>query len=441
MTDINTPAPVAIPNGPTPEQLAARVADAGGGAGGTPAPGGAPAAPVVSPAGPVVPGTAAPAAPVVAPNLKPAYNGPSIVDYLGSVGKPNDFQSRTQLAKENGIENYTGTQAENDLLLSKVRGTMAPQDTSTPHNVGGTTFQDQVQKILTSYGITPPDPNENPTTAFENTYKQIYTNLGLDTVKDHITTTIGQVDALDKRYADQIDELKNNPWISESSRNTRIADLQKKQQVEKAQLTNQLTLYEKLYNSGRQDAQYVATKALTVSHQNDQLHQTVIMKAIDQVEKEMSAKTSLAKAGKKTTTPTGSKITLDQAQKNGFPLSVVGMSQQEVAQSFSETKPPAWFVDKLNNEKSQNVIPSVVNDTWQTYRQKFLNSSSAGVTEKKANTPSANATKALSYFKGTYGNAISDADAQALADRVDLYVQGGKSYAKAVEQVVSEASQ
>jgi hypothetical protein len=415
--------------------MAARVADAGG----KPAvPGSAPAvAPAVDANGmPAAP------APVVAPNLKPAYNGPSIVDYLGSVGKPNDFQSRTQLAKENGIENYTGTQSENDLLLSKVRGTMAPQDTSTPHNVGGTTFQDQVQKILTSYGITPPDPNENPTTAFENTYKQIYQNLGLDTVKDHITTTIGQVDALDKRYTDQIDALKNNPWISESSRNTRIADLQKKQQVEKAQLTNQLTLYEKLYNSGRQDAQFVATKALSSSHQNDQLHQTVILKAIDQVEKEMTAKTALNKAGlKKTTTPTGPKITLDQAQKNGFPLSVVGMSQQEISQSFSEPKPPAWFVDKLNNERSQNVIPSVVNDTWQTYRQKFLESSSAGVTDTKSNVPSANTTKALSYFKGTYGDAISDTDAQALADRVDLYVKGGKSYAKAVEQVVSEASQ
>lgn len=425
MTDTITPSPIVAPTEPSAEQLSARVAAAGG-----------------SPAGTPAPGVVTPAAPVIAPTITPAYNGPSIVDYLGSVGKPNDLASRTQLAKENGIDNYTGTQSENDLLLSKVRGTGTPTDTSQPHNVGGTTFSADVQKILTQYGITPPDPNANPTTAFADTYKQIYTNLGLDTVKDHISTTIGQIDAIDKKYADQIDDLKNNPWISESSRNTRISDLQKKQQVEKAQATSQLTLYEKLYDTGRQDAQYVATKALTQSHQNDQLHQSVILKAIDQVEKETTAKNTLAKAAsKKTTTPSGSKITLDQAQKNGFPLSVVGMSQQEIAQSFSSATPPAWFIDKLNNEKSQNVLPSVTKSTWDTYRQKFLQSSSAGVTETKAGAPSANSAKALEYFKGTYGDAISDEDAQALANRVDLYVKGGQSYAKAVQQVVSEASQ
>lgn len=50
------------------------------------------------------------------------YKGNSIVDYLKSVGVDSSYSSRKKLAKENGISNYTGTATQNLKLLEKLRG-------------------------------------------------------------------------------------------------------------------------------------------------------------------------------------------------------------------------------------------------------------------------------------------------------------------------------
>lgn len=61
------------------------------------------------------------------------YTGTSIVDYLTSTGKPSDFSSRTQLAAQYGIQNYTGTAEQNTQLLNLLRSgtppTTAPKET------------------------------------------------------------------------------------------------------------------------------------------------------------------------------------------------------------------------------------------------------------------------------------------------------------------------
>lgn len=50
------------------------------------------------------------------------YQGNSIVDYLKSVGVDSSYANRKKLAKENGISNYTGTSDQNLKLLEKLRG-------------------------------------------------------------------------------------------------------------------------------------------------------------------------------------------------------------------------------------------------------------------------------------------------------------------------------
>ena len=51
-----------------------------------------------------------------------SYTGVSIVDYLNSLGKPSDYNSRAALAGQMGIQNYTGTAEQNTQLLNKLRG-------------------------------------------------------------------------------------------------------------------------------------------------------------------------------------------------------------------------------------------------------------------------------------------------------------------------------
>lgn len=51
-----------------------------------------------------------------------SYNGNSIVDYLKSIGQDSSFSNRKKLAQANGINNYTGTAAQNTKLLNILRG-------------------------------------------------------------------------------------------------------------------------------------------------------------------------------------------------------------------------------------------------------------------------------------------------------------------------------
>jgi uncharacterized protein YheU (UPF0270 family) len=55
-----------------------------------------------------------------------AYTGTSIVDYLKSEGQSSDFTYRTQLAKQYGIANYTGTAEQNTQLLNMMRQGISP---------------------------------------------------------------------------------------------------------------------------------------------------------------------------------------------------------------------------------------------------------------------------------------------------------------------------
>lgn len=50
-----------------------------------------------------------------------SYTGPSITSFLSAAGQPADFISRTKLATQYGIQNYTGTAAQNTQLLGILR--------------------------------------------------------------------------------------------------------------------------------------------------------------------------------------------------------------------------------------------------------------------------------------------------------------------------------
>jgi len=73
---------------------------------------------------------AAPAGGTAAP--KDDLKTVSIVDYLASIGQPNDFTTRAKLAREQGIINYTGTAEQNTRLLSILRGQESAPDAQKP---------------------------------------------------------------------------------------------------------------------------------------------------------------------------------------------------------------------------------------------------------------------------------------------------------------------
>lgn len=50
------------------------------------------------------------------------YTGPSVVEYLKSIGRNSSYSSRAVLARKHGIANYRGTAAQNTALLRALRG-------------------------------------------------------------------------------------------------------------------------------------------------------------------------------------------------------------------------------------------------------------------------------------------------------------------------------
>ena len=51
----------------------------------------------------------------------PDYTGTSFTDALRSIQEDTSFSNRSKLAKLNGIENYQGTQRQNDQLLELLK--------------------------------------------------------------------------------------------------------------------------------------------------------------------------------------------------------------------------------------------------------------------------------------------------------------------------------
>lgn len=72
------------------------------------------------------------------PSTAANYNGDSVVDFLSSAGLPADINSRTTLAGQLGISNYTGTAAQNTQLLGILQAHAKGNLTSTglPSNIG-----------------------------------------------------------------------------------------------------------------------------------------------------------------------------------------------------------------------------------------------------------------------------------------------------------------
>lgn len=139
----------------------------------------------------------------------------------------------------------------------------------------------------------------------------------------------------------------------------------------------------------------------------------------------------------------GNKITLSEAKSQGLPISTVGMSEADIAESFLQSNPPAWFVEKMqaetNTRGDKATIPGAMSlapnsqamiDSWNNYRNVF----NAG---GKADKNSVNYTKAKQYFTSSY-EGLSEEELDSLATQVETYVNGGKSYADAVEQTIKD---
>lgn len=311
-----------------------------------PAPGTAPVqptpvAPVATPAAPVTP--VAPVAPAIGTPVLPVapaaggtagggvstYAGPSVVDYLNSIGQSSDFSTRAALAAKMGIQNYTGTSSQNTQLLNTLRNSGGGHDVSTASSAAsgaaggapasgtstpgtGSTSAEPIndnasilqnaQTIAKGFGWTAPDPSNSPLNIATNLFTQGLSAFGLNDIQNEIKGFQAQQADLQSQQADDTDTINSNPWLTEGERVNRIAKLGDKYDTKLDILVHQQQLAEADYKTGLDQVQWQVGQAMTAYNaaeaSNDKILSEALTVAQNVVQSSNTLKASQASASK-----------------------------------------------------------------------------------------------------------------------------------------------
>lgn len=242
-----------------------------------------------------------------------SYGGSSVVDFLTSIGKPSDFASRSILAKQQGIQDYKGTENQNTQLLSALRTQNPSLGGSSPANsavIGATKPPTEpATNAMGEQGI--PTPKEDaftrtknlltdyfkdrsPQSTFSEVYKQIYKDFGLDSLKQDMETQAKEQADLQTKKLEEAENINQNPWLSEGLKSARLESLDKKYETKELIFQNKIKLLESRIDNARQDAQFIAGQTMSQINKQTDLNQDIIMKAIDIAEKESEAERKLS---------------------------------------------------------------------------------------------------------------------------------------------------
>lgn len=223
-----------------------------------------------------------------------SYTGPSIVDFLASVGQPNDFASRARLAAQNGIQNYSGTASQNTQLLNTLRGAQV-QEPPPPPRVANKAPEEALRDY--GYSLTPTAAESfqiAPAKSFQEVYNGVIDAIGLQKVKSEMEGMLSKIDKMDQELADKVADVNENPWLSEGVRRMQVQKLQERYDLKRAPHSANLTILQDMYNNGRDEARYVATQTLNQYNQERNFQMDQIEMWMDQAEATQNAQFRVA---------------------------------------------------------------------------------------------------------------------------------------------------
>ena len=120
------------------------------------------------------------------------------------------------------------------------------------------TLEDTIASVLERFGLETPDPNRDPVTQAVNAYKDVYTQLGLPTVKTRYDEVFSQFEVKSQELADAVSDVNENPWLTEGVRRGKINDLTKRFELKTAALTGQMAIYQDILDGGQREAEFIA---------------------------------------------------------------------------------------------------------------------------------------------------------------------------------------
>jgi uncharacterized protein YjgD (DUF1641 family) len=221
-----------------------------------------------------------PAQPTALPTSN--YTGPSIVDYLESIGQNSSFASRKKLAAERGIAGYTGSATQNTQLLNSLRTSGGSSSAPVSPTVTSAPLQ---QNLTAQTGETYKPKTTTGKTEVQNvidTYSQVVKELDLPDIKDRLNETLKEQQKLTDQMNDEIIEVNNNPWLSEAQRVKKVNSVKTKYETRLDTYSNFVKYYEALYDEGEQTARSLVGQV-----------ETNINKAIETAQKKIDAASKL----------------------------------------------------------------------------------------------------------------------------------------------------
>ena len=103
------------------------------------------------------------------------------------------------------------------------------------------------------------DEEESSPVDFIKTYTSVLEELGISSIKSQFDKVQKEFDELQNQLNNEIADVNDNPWLSESARSRKVNALTNKYEGRLSIKTNQLKLYDSLYQEGIAQAKYLAT--------------------------------------------------------------------------------------------------------------------------------------------------------------------------------------
>lgn len=151
-------------------------------------------------------------------------------------------------------------------------------------------FTNTVNQLLERYGVSPVDATKSPINQALEAYKTVYQELGLPDVKARFDEVQKEYAAQQQELADKISDVNENPWITEGVRRAKVSALQSRYELKGAVLSQQMGLYQDIFESGQRQADFVLNQVAQTQQAQDQMRNELVMRAIQQAEEMMTPK-------------------------------------------------------------------------------------------------------------------------------------------------------
>lgn len=145
---------------------------------------------------------------------------------------------------------------------------------------------------------TPDEAIKDPYNSFIDMYKQLYEQYGLSTVKERMSELDEELQSEGERYAEEVADINENPWIGEEQRLKSVSAEQTKHDSIKSSITDRVSLFKDMYENGQQEVRFLAENMLNQFNKDREFEQDKLEFWAQQAQKEAENTDVVAAGGR-----------------------------------------------------------------------------------------------------------------------------------------------